>query len=120
MIVYTEDAAATGSLWWWLLALAPNAPERIIVGREREYLGWFYGRVSSSESAVADGIDEYLRTFAGVEACWARWGLPRRLTARQTELLAEHKGDVPVVGVGGSGSTRPSRRALARAVVSPR
>jgi pimeloyl-ACP methyl ester carboxylesterase len=110
LIVYTEDAAAAGSMWWWLLALAPNAPEQIIVGREREYLGWFYGRVASAEAAVADAVDEYLRTFRGDDGVLGALGVYRGVfeTARQTEELAGPGVSVPVVGVGGSRSRGPA------------
>jgi pimeloyl-ACP methyl ester carboxylesterase len=110
LIVYTEDAAATGSMWWWLLALAPNAPEQLIVGREREYLGWFYGRVASAQAAVADAVDEYLRTFRGTAGVLGALGVYRGAfeTARQTEELAGPGVSVPVVGVGGSRSRGPA------------
>lgn len=93
-----------------MLALAPNAPEQIIVGREREYLGWFYGQVASSEAAVADAVDEYLRTFRGEDGVLGALGVYRAVfeTARQTEALAGPGVAVPVVGVGGSLSRGPA------------
>lgn len=27
-----------GSMWWWILPLAPGVPERLIVGNERAFL----------------------------------------------------------------------------------
>jgi pimeloyl-ACP methyl ester carboxylesterase len=106
LIVYSEDAAATGSMWWWLLALAPNAPEQIIVGREREYLTWFYNRFPDSAAATADAVDEYLRTFRDVEGVLGALGVYRAAlqTARQTEELVDRPVRVPVTGVGGSHS----------------
>lgn len=106
LIVYSEEAASTGSLWWWLLALAPNAPERLIVGREREYLSWFYDRFPEAASAVGDAVEEYLRTFRDVEGVLGALGVYRAAmqTARQTEQLLRRPVRVPVVGVGGSRS----------------
>jgi pimeloyl-ACP methyl ester carboxylesterase len=106
LIVYDERAATTGSMWWWLLALAPGAPERIVVGREREYLAWFYHRDPPSAVAVGDAVDEYLRTFTGVEGVLGALGVYRAApeTARQTEALAADRVRVPVIGVGGSRS----------------
>lgn len=93
-------------MWWWLLALAPGAPERIIVGNERAYLAWFYNRVPGMADAVADGVDEYLRTFTGAEGVLGALGVYRGApeTARQTEELAGHPVTVPVIGVGGNRS----------------
>jgi pimeloyl-ACP methyl ester carboxylesterase len=110
LIVYTEEAAATGSMWWWLLALAPGAPEQVIAGREREYLGWFYGRVASAQAAVADAVEEYLRTFRGAGGVLGALGVYRAVfeTARQTEELVDRGVGIPVVGVGGSRSRGPA------------
>ena len=41
IIVYTPEAMERGSMWWWILPLAPDVPERLIVGKEREFLTWF-------------------------------------------------------------------------------
>jgi len=39
-------------MWWWLLPLAPGVSERLIVGREREFLTWFYEGASADKSAI--------------------------------------------------------------------
>jgi pimeloyl-ACP methyl ester carboxylesterase len=103
LIVYTPDAAANGSMWWWLLPLAPNAPETVIVGHERAYLSWFYDRVQSSHHGVGAAIDEYTRTFSGTEGVLGALGVYRAAfrTIDQTESLADHKIRVPVIAVGG-------------------
>jgi pimeloyl-ACP methyl ester carboxylesterase len=103
LIVYTPKAAATGSMWWWLLPLAPNAPERLIVGHERSYLSWFYDRVPSSHDGVGAAIDEYARTFAGIDGVLGALGVYRAAftTIEQTEPLADHKVNVPIVAIGG-------------------
>jgi pimeloyl-ACP methyl ester carboxylesterase len=103
LIVYTPEAAAKGSMWWWLLPLAPNGPETVIVGRERAYLSWFYDRVQSSHDGVGSAIDEYARTFSGAEGVLGALGVYRAAfrTIEQTEPLATNKVTVPVVAVGG-------------------
>ena len=102
-ITYTAEAAASGSLWWWLMHLAPGAPERLIVGNERAYLSWFYDRVPSSRAGVGEAIDEYLRTFSGLEGVLGALGVYRAAftTIRQTEPLTTRKVTVPVTGIGG-------------------
>jgi pimeloyl-ACP methyl ester carboxylesterase len=44
VFAYTPQAMAQGSMWWWILPLAPGVPERLIVGNERAFLTWFYGK----------------------------------------------------------------------------
>jgi pimeloyl-ACP methyl ester carboxylesterase len=104
LIVYTPEAAASGSMWWWLLPLAPNGPETVIVGHERAYLSWFYDRVQSSHDGVGPAIDEYARTFSGTEGVLGALGVYRAAfrTIDQTEPLAESKVSVPVIAVGGA------------------
>lgn len=38
IIAYTPEAMKEGSMWWWVLPLAPDVPERLIVGHERAFL----------------------------------------------------------------------------------
>lgn len=108
-ISFRPETAATGAMWWWLMHLAPGAPERLIVGNERAYLSWFYDRVSSSRNGVGSAIDEYLRTFTGSEGVLGALGVYRAAftTIAQTEPLTNHKLRVPVTGIGGEHS-RPA------------
>ena len=82
IIVYTPEAMAQGSMWWWVLPLAPGVPETLMVGKEREFLNWFYKgpHVVIHEAISTESIDEYLRTFTGVDGVpgIAR-GLPSRI-----------------------------------------
>lgn len=105
-IVYHPDVAATGSMWWWLMHLAPGAPERLIVGNERAYLSWFYDRLPSGREGVGGAIDEYLRTFTGTEGVLGALGVYRAAftTVEQTEPLTKRKLSVPVTGIGGERS----------------
>lgn len=52
IIVFTPEAAAQGSMWWWLLPLAPDAPERLVVGNERAFLTLFYERFAAQPDAI--------------------------------------------------------------------
>jgi pimeloyl-ACP methyl ester carboxylesterase len=66
VITYTPAAMSRGSLWWWILPLAPDVPERLIVGNERQFLTWFYDNKSAVKGAVAEAsIQQFLRTFSG-------------------------------------------------------
>lgn len=105
-IAYTPEVAAKGSMWWWLMHLAPGAPEHVIVGNERAYLSWFYDRVPSSHEGVGNAIDEYLRTFTGTDGVLGALGVYRAAftTIEQTEPLTKHKLTIPVTGIGGEHS----------------
>ena len=79
VFAYTPEAMAQGSMWWWILPLAPDVPERLIVGNERAFLGWFYegDHVINHAAFPPEVVDEYLRTFSGSQR---RARQPRRLS----------------------------------------
>jgi pimeloyl-ACP methyl ester carboxylesterase len=104
IIAYTPEAMEKGSMWWWILPLAPGVPERLIVGNERAFLTWFYEGATAKPDAIGpDAVDEYLRTFAGREGVLGSMGLYRAAFAsiEQTEPLVKAKTTVPVVAMGG-------------------
>jgi pimeloyl-ACP methyl ester carboxylesterase len=104
IIAFEPAAMERGSLWWWILPFAPNAPERLIVGNERAFLTWFYDRDPSTRAAVDSfAIDEYLRTFAGHDGVLGALGVYRAtfVTMEQTEALVDDRVQVPVVALGG-------------------
>ena len=105
IIVYTPDAMAQGSMWWWVLPLAPGVPEILMVGKEREFLNWFYkgSHVAVHDAFSPESVDEYLRTFTGKEGVLGALGLYRAAfeTISQTAHLPENKVTIPVVALGG-------------------
>lgn len=104
VIVYTPEAMQKGSMWWWILPLAPGVPERLIVGREREFLTWFYDGATVDRSSISeDSIQETLRTFSGTEGVLGALGVYRAAftTIDQTTPLKKQKVKVPVLAIGG-------------------
>ena len=108
IIAYTPEAMKNGSMWWWILPLAPGVPERLVVGNEREFLTWFYDTSTANRAAITpDDVDETLRTFSGREGVLGAMGVYRAAftSIEQTEplagLLTGHKVHVPVVALGG-------------------
>ncbi len=109
VIAYTPEAMREGSMWWWILPLAPGVPERLVVGNERAFLTWFYDKSTAHRDAITSAdVDEVLRTFAGREGVMGAMGVYRAQFASiaQTEPLAGglprgHKVKVPVVALGG-------------------
>jgi pimeloyl-ACP methyl ester carboxylesterase len=105
IIAYTPEAMNEGSMWWWILPLAPGVPERLIVGNERAFLTWFYDRHTANRDAIsAADVAETLRTFAGREGVLGAMGVYRAAftSIQQTEPLTIHKIKVPVVALGGT------------------
>jgi len=105
IIAYTPEAMAKGSMWWWILPLAPGVPERLIVGNERAYLTWFYEGATADPASIEPAtVDEYLRTFSGREGVLGAMGVYRAAftSMAQTETLTRNKDSLPVVALGGS------------------
>ncbi len=103
--VFTYDRArmGEGSMWWWILPLAPEVPERLIVGHERAFLTWFHRHMAHPETIGPEALDETLRTFTGREGVLGSMGIYRAAfdSIEQTEPLTEHKIATPVLAVGG-------------------
>ena len=103
IITYTPEAMQRGSMWWWLLPLAPGVPQRLVVGHEREFLTWFYDNETAEPEKIGPAaVDEYLRTFSGREGVLGAMGVYRAAFAsiEQTEKLTKSKVAVPVVAMG--------------------
>jgi pimeloyl-ACP methyl ester carboxylesterase len=105
IITFTPQAMARGSMWWWILPLAPGVPEALIVGKEREFLNWFYHgpAVAKHEAISPETVDEYLRTFSGTEGVLGALGVYRTafVTMAQTLPLTQDKVKPPIVAIGG-------------------
>ena len=105
IIAYTPQAMERGSMWWWILPLAPGVPERLIVGNERAFLTWFYeGATAKPEAIEPATVDEYLRTFSGRKGVLGSMGIYRAVftSIEQTEPLMSAKVQVPVIAMGGA------------------
>ena len=119
IIAYTPEAMARGSMWWWILPLAPGVPERLVVGNERAFLTWFYeGATAHPEAFTPEVVDEYLRTFSGREGVLGAMGIYRAAftSIGQTEPLTEAKVTVPVVAIGGAKGLGPKVGEMAKLV----
>jgi pimeloyl-ACP methyl ester carboxylesterase len=104
VIVYTREAMVKGSMWWWVLPLAPGVPERLIVGQERAFLTWFYEGAAADPASITEAsIEETLRSFSGKEGVLGALGVYRAAfaTIDQTTPLKEDKVLIPVLAIGG-------------------
>ena len=105
IITYTPDAMKVGSMWWWIIPLAPGVPERLVVGNERAFLTWFYEGYAVAKPEVFGTlvVDEYLRTFSGHEGVLGSMGIYRAAftSINQTEPLTRARIKTPVLALGG-------------------
>ena len=105
VFAYTPEAMAQGSMWWWILPLAPGVPERLIVGAERAFLGWFCkgDHVINHDAFLPAVVDEYLRTFSGRYGVLGSLGVYRAAftSIAKTEPLLRAKIKTPVWAMDG-------------------
>jgi pimeloyl-ACP methyl ester carboxylesterase len=104
ILAYTPEAMKNGSMWWWIVPLAPGVPEALVVGNERAFVNWFYEGATAVRGAIEpETVNEYLRTFSGREGVLGAMGIYRAafVTVDQTAALLKEKVKVPVVALGG-------------------
>lgn len=121
IIAYEPEAMSKGSMWWWILPLAPDIPERLIVGRERAFLTWFHETMLARRSAIDEAtVDEYLRTFTGREGVLGAMGVYRAafVSIEQTTPLRTMKVKVPVIALGGRKSLAEAEGDMIRSVAA--
>jgi pimeloyl-ACP methyl ester carboxylesterase len=104
-----ENAVRLSSDGWGLWHLpfhaAPEIPEMLIAGREREYLGWFFRNHAFDPSAItAQDLDVYAANLRQPGALRASMGYYRALheDAEQNRRLAAPRLTVPVLALGGA------------------
>lgn len=106
-VVRRFDATLADGFWHWLFHFQPDLPELLVVGREREYLEFFFERWTWRRSALDDAIDAYVRAFsrpgrlrAGFEDYRAT--LTADLPADEESFTAGHRLQMPVLVLWGA------------------
>ena len=101
---WTETGPGRGGTWFAGFHQVPDLPERLVAGRERTYLGWFFRAYSATPGVPTQAaVDEYVRCYArpgAMASAFARY----RGTARQIEHNARYLArplGLPVMAVGG-------------------
>ena len=98
------DPGSAGGPWFVGFHQLPDLPERMVTGRERDYLDWFYRAYSATPGVPTPAaVDEYVRCYTRPGAMASAFGRYRG-TGRQidynTRQLAQPLG-LPVLAVGG-------------------
>lgn len=102
---FSSPMAKKGGLWWWGFGLANDIPERLLVGKEKEFLTWFYNRTYDKGVSIEENaVTEYLRSFNGVTGIRGAFGVYRDVysSIEQTEKYLTAKINVPVLALGGA------------------
>jgi pimeloyl-ACP methyl ester carboxylesterase/quinol monooxygenase YgiN len=101
---WTKPGSGRSGLWFAGFHQIPDLPERMVAGRERTYLDWFFRAFSATPGVPAPtAADEYVRCYArpgAMASAFARY----RGTGREIEHNTKHLSrplDLPVLGVGG-------------------
>lgn len=97
-----------GGSWHIGVLAAPNIPEMLFAGRERELLGgWAFPSMTAVQGSITDGdIAEFARTYARPDGWRGAEGLYRSMLAEGDELkaiAADRRMTMPVLAVGAGG-----------------
>lgn len=120
---FSPDTLKNGGLWWWAFGLSSDMPEKLISGKEREFLTWFYDNYTVARASIEpEAVEEYLRTFAAPEGISGAFGVYRAIfeTIEQTEQYAKllSKIKTPILGLGGEKSMGERTKQMLEGVAS--
>ena len=101
------DLSQGGKRWHHAFHMTPDLPERLVEGRERDYLEWFYREFSWQPNAITPAdVDEYVRTYAQPGAMRAGFAyyrnIPRNIADNRALRESGFRLPMPVLAVGGA------------------
>ena len=101
------DISQGGRRWHHAFHMTPELPERLVQGREREYLGWFYREFSWQRAAIEEAdVDEYVRCYSRPGALRAGFEyyrtIPRDAADNRAILASGFRLPMPVLALGGA------------------
>lgn len=87
--------------------MTPDLPEALVAGRERDYLGWFYGEYAWQRGAIEPAdVDEYVRCYSRPGAMAAGFAyyraIPEDKDDNQAILESGFRLPMPVLALGGA------------------
>ena len=97
-----------GGTWYIGVLVAPNIPDMLLTGREREFLGQFaFPAMSATPGAITEAdIDEFVRTYSRPDGWRGAIGLYQSMLQEGEDiaaLVAAHKLSMPVLAIGAGG-----------------
>ena len=101
---WTETGSGSGGAWFVGFHQVPDLPERMVAGRERAYLDWFFRAFSAVPGVPTPAaVEEYVRCYArpgAMASAFARYRGRGREIEHNTRHLSRPL-DLPVMAVGG-------------------
>ena len=96
-------AGAEDRLWWFSFHQAPDIPEMLTAGKEREYLSWFYRLAYNPSAITQEDINEYVSHYSAPGGMRAGFEYYRAfpISEEQNKELAKVKLPMPVLTLGG-------------------
>jgi pimeloyl-ACP methyl ester carboxylesterase len=91
------------NLWWFGFHKTPDIPEALTVGKEREYLSWFYSLAYNPEAITEADIDKYVNSYSAPGGMRAGFEYYRAfpINEEQNKVHANVKLPIPVLTLGG-------------------
>jgi pimeloyl-ACP methyl ester carboxylesterase len=114
-----EQVKADPALWHFGFHQTPNAPERLIAGRETMYFREvFFNRLARNPDAISDDdLAHYVRSYASPEQLRAGLEFYRAYPENERFNVAERGPiDVPIVQAGGEHSLAPLNATVAKSL----
>ena len=95
-----------GGLWWISFHLVPNLPEKLIAGKERLYLSWFYDHAYNKTAINGADVTEYVKHYSAPGGMHAGFEYYRAIfdDISQNKQYAKTKLTMPVLALGGDHS----------------
>jgi pimeloyl-ACP methyl ester carboxylesterase/quinol monooxygenase YgiN len=101
---WTETGLGSGGPWFVGFHQLLDLPERMVAGRERPYLDWFFRAFSANPGVPTQtAVDEYVRCYSrpgAMSSAFARYRGREREIEHNTKHLSRPL-DLPVMAVGG-------------------
>ena len=96
-------AGVEDRLWWFSFHQAPDIPEMLTAGKEREYLSWFYRLAYNPSAITQEDINEYVSHYSAPGGMRAGFEYYRAfpISEEQNKELAKVKLPMPVLTLGG-------------------
>ncbi len=98
------DLAKPDRLWHFHFHMVPDLPEKLLAGKERMYLSYYFSGFSHVKTGITEAdIDEYLRTYTAPDAMRSSLAYYRSIPQdrKDNQEAAKTKLKMPVLAVGG-------------------
>ncbi len=98
-----DATGETGKYWHMGFHMTPDLPEQLVIGKEREYLTYFFSNFAYSKDTIAeDEINEYVRAYSAPGAMHAAFehyrAMPKAAEENKRDFKAKLK--IPILALG--------------------